>query len=110
MDKEDKVGVPIWPMSLNRVLGLRFFSATQLAQGSNLNTDDAKNVIDSLLEMGVIQPWLAPKCPKCSYIWAEYLGEDDYKPKTTCPVCNHTSKTDEMTFYHVYEMLEPPED
>jgi predicted Zn-ribbon and HTH transcriptional regulator len=110
MGKTDHIGRAIWPQSLNRVLGIRFFSKTQMADASGLDLEVAERLIQTLLEMGVAQPWLAPKCPKCGYVWAEYLGEDDLHPTTKCPLCNHEEETETMQFFHVYEMIGTPDD
>jgi hypothetical protein len=104
----DKVGKPIYPQDIDRVLGKRFFSGTQIASQTNLTPKQKEATISFLLSQGLIDSWLAPKCPACEYTWPICQEEDDIPAKIECPLCNEEFSQKEASFYEIFKMLKDP--
>ena len=108
MGAEDWVAKPIFPRNLNRILGIQFTSASQLAERVGITIEQSRTALKYLLSVGYVEPWIAPKCNNCDYIWPLCKeDEEDQIPKEDCPICNHpiTAKT---VFYTIYKMLKEP--
>jgi hypothetical protein len=109
MDDDDQIARPIYPQNLDRVLGIRFTSASQLAGRVGISIEEAKRSIDFLMSIHYVEPWLAPKCENCGYVWPLCKeSEEDRAPDEDCPICNHPL-SEKTTLYTVYLLLrEPP--
>ncbi len=105
---QDIIGEIIW--DIKRILGIRYFSATQLAEKCGLNLQKSKSAIDYLIKTGFAIPYIAPKCLNCSYVWPEYEADEEIEEEIFCPVCNEFSDSQDATFYVVYKILSPPEE
>ena len=102
---DDRVGHAIYPHQLDRVLGKRFTSVSQIARRSGITIEQGKAAAEYLLKVGMLQPWLAPKCSHCTYTWPAFLGEDDITETVMCPMCNEVLDTDDVNMFEVYEMI-----
>jgi len=107
---KDTVGKAIFPADLPRVLGLRFFSKTQIAEKVDLKSSEAEAVISCLLSMRFIEAWEAVRCPDCGYMWPSVKAseeEDDTQVPGSlcCPICNEDFSP--KWVYRVYKMLKP---
>lgn len=108
MPKTDRVFKPIFPKDLDRVLGVRYFSATQIAEKSGLTEDQKNATVKYLLRNDFIELWYAVKCPSCTYMWPLTPDEKKIPKKIFCPMCNDTFGQKEGTYYEVYHMLREP--
>jgi len=108
MGEDDHIAKPIYPQNLDRVLGIRFTSASQLADVVGISLVEAKRSIDFLISIHYIEPWIAPKCEKCGYAWPLCTeSEETQAPEEDCPICNHPlSETTEL--YTVYRLPKKP--
>jgi len=107
---KDTVGKPIYPQDIDRVLGKRYFSGTQIASQTNLTPKQKEATISFLLGQGLIESWLAPKCPFCEYTWPVCQDEDDIPAKIECPLCNEGFTAKEASFYEIFKMIKDPSD
>lgn len=101
----DIVGRPILPTNLDRVLGKKFVSESQLRENAGLTKHQSNKSIGVLIERGLLQKWVAPKCLACAYVWPEYPSEDDIEEEIFCPLCNETTPSEFITFYDVYKVM-----
>lgn len=103
MIDEGQAGKAIWPADVERVLGIHYFSASQLMRSTSLEKEQLTLAIEVLVETGVLEQWLAPECPECQYVWPQALNSEMRPPQTICPVCNHQERTQDLKYYQVYK-------
>ena len=101
-----KVGKPIYPRDLGRVLGNGFFTAVQVVKKFDISQGSMDSCLEVLCEQNYLEEWGGPKCPSCTFIWPEFGPNDyDYPKKLECPLCNSTFCLGETTVYEVFKVI-----
>jgi len=93
---------------VRRVLGIKFFSASQLAEKCGLSEKKSKAAVNYFLKTKMAVPYIATRCLHCGYVWPEYEADEEIEEAVLCPLCNEYSESEDATFYIVYRMVSPP--
>jgi hypothetical protein len=103
-----KVGKPIYPKDLDRVIGNRFFTAVQVSSKFGISQEFLDSCLQILCEQGYLEEWGAPECSSCTFIWPEFSPEDhSYPKKLECPLCNYSFRTEGTIVYEVFKVIKP---